>query len=379
MKKIGITTITGARSKLFNYGNIFQNYALSYYLRKQSFTVMTIYYDSIIPQFTLNKFNKKREKENFMQRVDDIFRVIKRNYQKKKLIIKKEHRDNGFIRFIEQYLIYTKNTYNVNSNLEDLNKQFDYFITGSDQVWNPYYEGANEFFYLSFADKKKRITYAPSIGVNHIPSEMKEKMGRWLTNFEFISIRENEGKEILKNNYGIDSLVVCDPVFLLNKKEWLELINSEQVVKKPYFAVYILGKKNIKTKKNIKQMELKYGLKAVDIYTRDNPDSLFCTPTEFLEVFYNSEFIVTDSFHAVAFSIIFEKPIIVIDRNTSLKMSGRIENLLQLAGLKNRNIKDILFDKSKLNEISDLENSKLNKLITLSKEYLLNSLKCENI
>lgn len=378
MKSVGIATITAARNLSFNYGNILQNYALSAFIRKKGFRVSTIYYLSTIPEFTLQKFVQEREKRGVLQFADDALRIVRRNVQRKLLIEKKEHRDKGFLNFIDNNLVYTSETYTNKSSFTALNKEFDFFVAGSDQVWNPYYEGSNEFFYLPFADRAKRITYAPSIGVNHIPDEIKSKIGNWFQNFDSISIREEEGQRIIKENYGIDSKVVCDPVFLLSTQDWLD-VSSKRSLEQSYFAVYILGKKCVETKIQLRHLEKRYGVRAIDIYTRDNPDALFCSPEEFLTVLNESEFIVTDSFHATAFSILFEKPVVIIDRNASnkhsnYKMNGRIDNLLDLVGLTNRGVLDILTGKSDLHKVADISQSKLLEFIEYSKQYLLDSL-----
>ena len=103
-------------------------------------------------------------------------------------------------------------------------------------------------------------------------------------------------------------MLVCDPVFLLSKEEWHRLSNDAFIYNEKFFCIYILGKKTIDVKRKIKELEKKTGLKAIDIFTRDDPTSEFASPEAFLDIIYKSEFIITDSFHGTAFSIIFEKP-----------------------------------------------------------------------
>ena len=381
MKKIGIVTITSARSNCFNYGNILQNYALTEYLRNLNFEVKTIYYSSTVPVFTLQQRKAKKYSGNIFQLIDDICRVINRKLLKKALKDKQVQRSTKFWNFINNYSSYTDETYSEKSDLKKLNDKFDYFIVGSDQVWNPYYEGSNKFFYLGFADKHKRCTYAPSIGVNHIPNEMVEKMQRWLDQIPDITIREIEGREILSSVFGIKSTLVCDPVFLLNKRQWLQVAKQIEVQSK-YFVVYILGKKTVETKRYISQLEKIYGMKSVDLYTKDDPNSVFCGPSEFIGLIANAEFVVTDSFHGTAFAIIFDRPVVIVDRNAAnkkseYKMNGRIDNILKLVDLKNRNIQAIIKCNEELYQTHSITGTELEKLILDSKTYLMNLFKVE--
>lgn len=373
MKKIGIVTITSSRVNSYNYGNILQNYALTKYLESLGFYVETVYYSSTVPEFTLNKQIEKKDR-NIIQFIDDVHRIVTRKIYNKKLIKKTKEREWLFNDFINNYIIYTSETFTENSDLRKLNSNYDYFVTGSDQVWNPYYEGSNEYFYLGFADKNKRITYAPSFGVGMIPNEMKEKMKVWLRQIPKISIRESEGKDILSSVFGIEAELVVDPVFLLDKNQWLKIARKSDIDRK-YFVVYILGKKTIETKKYIKRLEKMYRLKAVDLYTRDDPKSMFCGPGEFINLIANAEFVVTDSFHGTAFSIIFERPMVIVDRNASnknstYKMGGRINNILHLAGLNGRYIDDVINEKQNLLKEYSVVGSELDFLVDNSKKYL---------
>lgn len=384
MKKVGIATITSTKENNpnYNYGNVLQNYALSYYIKKQfDVNVETIYYSSTVPDFTLNRHKNKKKYKLSSQFIDDVFRIIKRKIYRNQLNQKKNERNVEFRQFLSDYICYSKKMYKKDSDFSELNNMYDFVITGSDQVWNPYYEGSNPFYYLGYLQEQKRISYAPSIGVSEIPIEIKGKFGEWIKQLRCISIRELQGKVLLKELYGIDAELVCDPVFLLSSNEWKEVAETPTNLPEKYFAVYILGKKSVETKKYIKKFERKYHIKAVDLYTRDDNNSLFCGPKEFVGVLSNASFVLTDSFHGSAFSIIFEKPLVVIDRNaanksSTYKMNSRIENLLQLVDKENREPKfllnnpDIFWGK--------YDKSKINRLIKMSKEYLKDALKMED-
>lgn len=374
MKKIGIVTITSARSNSFNYGNILQNYALTEYLKGLGLDVETVYYASTVPEFTLMKQHEKKSYSGFWQMLDDAYRVTSRRIFKRTLEKKSERRSALFCDFINKYISYTDEIYTKTSDLIKLNERYDYFIVGSDQVWNPYYEGANEFYYLGFADRAKRLTYAPSFGVGNIPKEMIDKMRIWIEQIPEVTIREEEGRELLSSVFNVKSTLVVDPVFLLSKDQWQQVAEPAKM-KEKYFAVYILGKKTVETKRYIRKLEKRYGIKSIDLYTKDDPNSLFCGPAEFIGLIADAEFVLTDSFHGAAFALIFEHPVVIVDRNASNKkstyrMSGRIENILKLAGVKDRNVQDVIKNKEDLCRSYSVKGTELEDLIHFSQNYL---------
>lgn len=378
MKRIGITTITILvdNENAYNYGNKLQNYALQEFLRKNAFEAETIKYKFTTPKYNLKKEEIKENKQNIIQVIDDGWRIIKRKLFSKTIAEKKLQRIEKFKNFTDANIRYNSKIYDQNSNFDKLNEQYDYFITGSDQVWNPYCEGSNEFYYLTFAPKNKRIAYAPSIAVNSIPEEAKKDYKKWISEIKNVSIREDVGKEMLKKEFDIDAKLVCDPVFLLTKDMWKKIAKKVENPQK-YFLIYILGKKNIETKKAIKKLEKKYNMKGIDLYTRDDKNSSFSGPEEFLGLLDNAEFVLTDSFHGTAFASIFEKPMIIVDRKTnsaSTKMNSRIESLLRLLEVENRSAEYILNNPNELNIDYQLKSTKLKKLIEESKEYLLSAL-----
>lgn len=378
MKRIGITTITILvdNENAYNYGNKLQNYALQEFLRKNGFNPETIKYKFTTPKYNLKEEENKNNKKDLIQIIDDGCRIIKRKIFRRIIAEKRLQRIEKFKNFVEANIRYNSEIYEENSKFDKLNEQYDYFITGSDQVWNPYCEGSNEFYYLTFAPKDKRIAYAPSIAVNAIPEEAKKDYKKWIGEIKNVSIREDVGKEILKKEFDIDAKLVCDPVFLLNREMWQKIEKNIETPEK-YFLIYILGKKNVETKKAIKKLEKKYNMKGIDLYTRDDKNSSFSGPEEFIGLLDNAEFVFTDSFHGTAFASIFEKPMIIVDRKTtttSTKMNSRIESLLRLLEIENRSVEYILNNPNELNIDYTLKSIKLKKLIEESKDYLLSAL-----
>lgn len=380
-KKIGIITITvGEILNKFNYGNKLQNYAMQVQLKEFGYDSETIIYEPIIPDYTKKMQTKATKyKFEFGQFMDDLIRVIKRKFLIKRIEFLNELRTQKFKEFNKKYMKLSKKEYKHGDNLTGLLKKYDLFVAGSDQIWNPYYEGYNSFYFMDFAPENRRITYAPSFGVSVIPDEIKAAYKERLSSLKYLSIREDIGKELLKREFGLDAQFVCDPVFLLDKDEWIKIC-SKRNIKEKYIAVYLLGKKSLETKKQILKISKELNIKVIDIYTWDNPNSQFAGPNEFLSLIYNCEFLITDSFHGTAFSIIFDKPVIIVDRNASnkksqYKMNSRIDSILRLVNLDERiKIEEIYKNPRGIFDIK-YNRKELNKLINESKNYLEMTLK----
>lgn len=330
-KTIGIVTIALKNST--NYGNRFQTFALQEFLRSNGYDPLTIYYESdYVRQWAevpKERWRDKIWKQSPIQTLDDAWRIVKRKLFRKKLAQLAAKRRRGFEEFSEKCITYTDKCYFSGSDFSELTERCACFVTGSDQIWNPYYEGADGFAYLNFADPGKRIAYAPSIAVPNIPENLKEKIGRWISEIDYLSVRETEGKILLEKEFGIIARTVCDPVMLLSGDQWRKLAQAPEI-KEKYFAVYMLGKKTVDKKRILRRLQRKYGLPALDVYTVDEPNSAFASPGEFLGILEHAEFVVTDSFHGLTLAMLLEKPVVVIPRYGMEKLDSRLEETLQL-------------------------------------------------
>lgn len=363
--KIGILTFHRAH----NYGALLQAYALTNYLQKLGHNVEIIDYwpnylqeeYKLIPFY--NSISLKGKIKSILLLLIGITRILKR----RKL----------YDQFIATYL-------NIDNNPkykteEELNKlEYDAVIYGSDQIWRKsnYYifKGYNAVYFGASPLKVKfKIPYAASMGVINLIENDKQFIKKMMNNFKSISVREMDLKLIIDEFTENKAKLVLDPVFLLDKNEWIKLtkkpkkINSEK---------YILFYNLIKTKEAIEltnQLQAHYGYKIIEIRGRVEPLLLSsryfqtASPENFLSLIQNAEIVVSTSFHGVAFSIIFEKQFYTIGMNNN---SGRVKTLLDSAGITGRFI-------SKINQINYTEkidytsvNSRLKILINESKEFL---------
>ena len=112
---------------------------------------------------------------------------------------------------------------------DDLSDQYDYFITGSDQVWNPNYLYGSSIYFLAFAPKHKRIAFAPSFGVSEIKPEYVERYKEWLSGMHRLSVREDDGAKIIKRINRKRRPVLVDPTMLLTKEKWLSIAKPARI------------------------------------------------------------------------------------------------------------------------------------------------------
>ncbi len=213
------------------------------------------------------------------------------------------------------------------SKLRKLNNDYDAFISGSDQVFSPLRIPPKKYYFLTFAHKRK-ISYAASFGVDVFP-KFNRSIFRYIERFDYVSVRESTGKTFIDNNCrGVDCSVVLDPVFLIPRSEW-ESKTAMAGYDKKYVFVYFLNKADDTISKIISYCESN----GIEIRTPED-----AAPENFLNLIANAECVCTDSFHAVAFSIIFRKDFLCFKRNIdpAIQQESRIVDLLKRLSIKNR-------------------------------------------
>ena len=281
------------------------------------------------------------EKYRKIYRIDIIIAKILKKIIKKikyQLFEKKndEKRKKAFTNFTKKYITNTDFVIKPDENKKDLNDKYDYFIVGSDQVWNPKWR-LNSNDLLKFADGNKRISFSASIGVNEIPKEREMELSEELKKFKNISVREDRAKEIIEkltNRQDVEVLV--DPTMLLTDKEWDKIAKKpEYEVPDKYILTYFLGGLSKERKKQITSFAKENKYEIIDVIDKK---SLFygIGPSEFLYLEKNASLICTDSFHSAVFAIIYNRPFLVFDREGgSTNMGSRLDTLLRKFDLNN--------------------------------------------
>ncbi|MCL5127855.1 polysaccharide pyruvyl transferase family protein [Algibacter sp. L4_22] len=367
---MNIKTITC--HEVYNYGASLQEYALLAYLNKLDHKAETIHYK---PAYLCDRYdfwyiaNKKYEKF-FITKAFYIFIKLPERLQ---FLKRKKNFDN----FSKNHIKTTKKLYKSNDELKTNLPEADIYICGSDQIWNSFFQnGKDPAFYLNFVPQTKlKISYAASFAIDKLENNIKDFVKSNISNLHHISVRESSGKTILED-LGIKNVTqVLDPVFLLNKKEWSKLEKDLEIIE-DYIFVYdfdsnpliqIMAKK-IKKKTGWKIISVNKNIKYSD------RNFWHKGPSSFLNLVKNAKFVISNSFHAVAFSIIFEKDFVVFNRTSSI--NTRMRDLLNSISLNDLLILDQnMIDKHKLNTINyNVPNKFLNNLIISSKTYLKDAL-----
>lgn len=327
--KLGILTFHNSS----NYGAVLQTFALQQKLNDLG------YENEIIDYVCANKvkmyraFNfKKSLKGNIIEIIEFPYKKIKNNIM------------NSFMS--SEYKV--SEQFYSSAELSRNHNKWDMVICGSDQIWNYENTKFDTTYLLDFiSDKQKKMSYAASFGLSKISDEAVNRYRELLNDIEYLSIREKQGKEIIKEITGRDCKVVLDPTLLLNKSQWIDKlsnIESKKSIEYEYVLVYTLFK-NEKLEKIAFDLAKKKGMKLIKISntSRDFMSSMYTPripdPYEFINLINNAQYIVTNSFHGAAFSINLNKKFYV-DSGEISKYSSRISNLLNICGLDARLVKD---------------------------------------
>lgn len=248
-------------------------------------------------------------------------------------------------------------------------EDYDCLIVGSDQVWRPKYanyllNGIGHSF-LDFAEtwKIRRVAYAASFGTNdwEYTEEEAEECKRLLEKFDYVSVREKDGIDLCLKHFGIEANLLLDPTLLLDKNDYIKLFEKKQTPpSNGNLMVYVLDR-NPDTDNFITQYANRRGL--IPFYTNSQVDNGQININErvqpplekWLRGFYDAEFIITDSFHACVFSILFNKNFVVLGNAT--RGLSRFDSLLSMFGLEDRMVSDLesaialpLIEYAKVNE-----------------------------
>lgn len=324
--KIGIVTVHRAN----NYGAAVQAYALQHILRNYGLDAQFIDYvgDFLKYPFGIENFRKKGLVGETFTFLGELSRLPRRK---------------KFNEFRKSYFICTEEV--KKEELCGLEEQFDLFIAGSDQVWNYKITNQDGAYLLDFVKNyDKKGSYAASFGLTRIERKYREWYSQNLSNIKYLNIREKSAIPIVKKYTNRTPKVVLDPTLLLAKTEW-EKIAVNPKMQGDYILSYQVG---------IDRHLVKYtaflskatGLPVYSIpftqggYIKMHP-VWNSGPLEWLGWIKNARYVVTDSFHGMALSIIFERNFAVNISSQGQALSSRLKDLLNLTGIKGRNIDEI--------------------------------------
>lgn len=234
-------------------------------------------------------------------------------------------------------LIPSKIYYECDAVPTNIEKEFDYFVAGSDQIWNYHFSSEHfDDFFLKFASSSKRIAISASFGIDSIPAGWQQEYQLALRDFMNISVREDAGQKIVKDLLGRDVPVLIDPTMMLSQDEWLEVAKKPRIdITKPYILKYYLGSE--KESDRIDDWAKKNGFEIYELLNKDIPELYSAGPGEFITLIKNASLVCSDSFHCIVFSMIFNKPFIVYSRQGKENyMASRLDTLLRKFDFQNR-------------------------------------------
>lgn len=328
MKKIEIITL----HKVYNYGSILQTYASQQIFLNMGYCVEIVdyrrYQDVFFHRFFLpapDSLNKSRVKKYgyYILRCGSIFL--------KEII---------FSDFLRKYINLSKTYYS----LEQLKKNppiADFYVTGSDQTWNSDYNNGVDgayFWECLSGNLNKVFSFAASFGKTSFSLTEIEKMKKYFLKYDGISVREKESLSLLADMGFYNTISILDPTLLLDVTNWDKLIKKKLESEK-YLLLFIIYSEDNGATDIARKIADQKGLKLIklswDVKKDKRIDKLYShrSPCDFLSLFKYADFVVTNSFHGLAFSLIFERQFVVIPRN---EYNSRLSNLLDIVELSDR-------------------------------------------
>lgn len=381
-KKIGLLTLFYHN---YNYGGILQAYSTYSFLTSKGYNCTEInYFSQVIRRLQRRHIISKGMRHPFRFVKEKVgHRLGSREYRQKYPGMPVVKAFDVFIdtEFQQTELITDKT-------ISLIGDRFDVTVVGGDQVWNPTWSDKN--YFLSFIKNGKKIAFSCSIGKDVLSYGEKRWLKENLSNLDVISVREGVANHIIKE-LGLNSVQIPDPVFLHSEEEWKKFGIVKKPIDEPYVFSYLLGE-DAARRNAIKKFTKQNGLKVVTIphiYSRINKNDIGYAdievidagPREFVGLIANAEYVLTDSFHGTAFSLILNKPFRCFSRFDEKDTDSQNSRLLSL--LKTYGEEDLYIEVDEIQELKlhpRSEEGKNNRSkITMSlreicQAYLLNTI-----
>jgi hypothetical protein len=312
---------------VYNLGASLQAYALRTYLSQLGHDAKTIDYKPpyLSGHYKLWGLDNPRYDKPFVKTAYHLAKLPSR------LIARCSQRKKAFDAFTKQYLTLTKR-YTSNEALQNDPPIADVYLAGSDQIWNTLFQnGKDPAFYLDFAPKGSvKASYAASFATKDIAPELRSQVKAWLCGLDCISVREQSGADLLERMGIEQAQVVLDPVFLLTSEAWDTLAQAwHNPENKPYILLYDF-EENPQMYAFAKELADKNGWKIVSVlknkFVKKNYEKE--GPCAFVSLVKHAQAVVSNSFHATAFSVIYQKDFWIFDRAEGI--NTRMHDLVTL-------------------------------------------------
>ncbi len=306
MKKMAIVSLYGDK----NYGNKLQNYAVQQFFRSFGF-------ETVLAK-TPYAYTK------------DVGSVLRRaaaallNYKKHltQVVFGKapassnalQAREARFRDFTKKHICETADIidkYNVKRRLAG----YDYYVTGSDQVWNSLYVGADPLFYVGFCEPEKRLSIAASFGYTAENNRYAPKMATLLNEMRLLTVRENTAKDYVRELCGREAQVILDPTLLIEEAQWEAIEEAPDfALPKRYVFTYFLGDVSEQRRECVERFAAEHDCEVVAMNDKRFEELYALGPAQFVYLIHHAAYVLTDSFHGTAFSVIFRKNVSVLKK-----------------------------------------------------------------
>lgn len=366
----------------FSFGTYLQAYALQEILKD---------YDDVVEIFSPKSLLKNRD-----FRLNKIIGILKST------VFDKELRTKTFSSYFKDILSISHNSITMfdafkvdrlntrvlsTKEMSDLARQDKYrhFVCGSDQIWDATSAYLDPVYFLRFAPQEKRVAYAPSMGDNRIAPHNKSKFSEYISEFEHLSTREKQSVGLIESLAGKPCHFVLDPTLLHTTEFWEQTAKASSLspegLRSSYVLTLFLSEPKSILKNAIIDIIDTLQMPPLSIrydFGQDGVESLFMDagPYEFLHLINQSDYVLTDSYHGVCFSLLFRKPFIIFPRNygKDINQNSRIESLLETLELTSRYFtienRDILESSIQYDKVENILNDARVKSFT----YLGNAL-----
>lgn len=329
--QVAVVTLYGNN----NFGNKLQNYAILKVFEKMGMDGHTIRYKNSVSHASVIRNGVKRLFKNvFFFFLPFTSKAIQQKARNRRV--------ERMQSFNKEFLRYKENVH-FNKLPKGFHSKYTFFVTGSDQVWHNWSNTKEEidYFFLRFAEQKQRVALSASFGLEEIPDRFRTIYMEGLKGFDHLSVREESGVRLIEELTGQKATLLLDPTMILSKDEWKQLsVKPAFDTEAPYIFVYSIGERGGAIDRFIEKIACQNGLKIIDVSNlKLYPQYFGIGPKEFLYLIENAALVCTNSFHASAFSILFQSPFVIFDRIDQASkgnMGNRITTLLEKFNLEDR-------------------------------------------
>lgn len=382
MKRVGIISLY---HNSYNYGGVLQAFALNHILESMGYDAEQIDYAPQRKSHAEGTAKRYLREHSRLQLAAKALRSLNKKIYGKTLGTKEKKgfavRRKAFDQFKRQYM-HASPVCN-SSDIREVCSGYDVLICGSDQIWKP--TVVDDAYMLAFArEQTRRFSYAASLSVDTLAEHDQKRYAAWLQHLDGISVREESSVSLLTPLTDKPVEWVCDPTLLIAKETWMDLAKEAEPasMEAPYLFCYFLGDDAV-FRRNAKAYAKKHHLKIVmfpNLQQKPVPaDNHFgdvrvydASPLRFVKLIQNAQCVMTDSFHATAFSLNLNVPFFVFERSAITSMNARILSILSAVSCEDRFMPDcrLVYMESDKEIDWDTVNSALGKMRETSLNYL---------